>query len=42
MDGITAEMIKETETIVQWVCGLHKQIWDSSVVPEDWKDGTFI
>ncbi|KAI0208680.1 hypothetical protein LSAT2_006659, partial [Lamellibrachia satsuma] len=36
MDGITAEMMKAGgETVVQCMCGLCDQIWDSGIVPVD-------
>ena len=43
MDGITAEMMKAGgETIVQWTCGLCNQIWDSGIIPVDWKGGVMV
>ena len=43
MDGITSEMLKVGgEETVQWMCQLCNQVWNSGVVPEDWKNGTVI
>ena len=37
------EMMKAGgETIIQWMCGLCNQIWDSGIVPVDWKDGVVV
>ena len=43
MDRITAEMMKAgSETIVQWVCGICNQIWESGIVHVDREDGIVV
>ena len=43
MDGINAEILKARgKTVVQWMCGLCNQVWESGVVPNDWKNSTTV
>ena len=43
MDGISSEILKARgETVIQWMCGLGKQVWESDIVPDDWKNGTIV
>ena len=36
MGGISAEMLKARgRTVIQWMCGICNQIWESDVVPEE-------
>ena len=43
MDGITAEMLKAGgEEVVQWMCDICNQVWNTGAVPADWKDGAVI
>ena len=43
MYGISAEMLKaREETVVQWMCIVCNQVWESDFMPDDWKNGTIV
>ena len=43
VDRISAEMLNAGgETVILWIPGLCNPVWESEVVPDDWKNGTIV
>ena len=43
MDGINNEIMKTGgETVIEWICALWNQVWESGDVPEDCKNVSIV